>query len=52
MSKPASVKRKETFAAMVGRAMRRAAKAARMEAKLHGTAVAVMRDGKVVLVKP
>jgi hypothetical protein len=37
---------------MVGRAMRRAAKAARMEAKLHGTAVAVMRDGKVVLVKP
>lgn len=45
-------KKQATFAALVGRALRRAAKAARLEAKAHGTAIAVMKDGKVVLVKP
>jgi len=52
MTKRAAGKKKETFATMVGRALRRAAKAARMDAKAHGTAIAIMRDGKVVLVKP
>lgn len=52
MSKPSKTRKKDTFAEMVGRALRRAAKAARMEAKANGTAIAVMKDGKVVLVKP
>ena len=51
MAKRKGAKKQETFAAIVGRAMRRAAKAARMDAKLHGTAIALMRDGRVVLVK-
>ncbi|MBK9177661.1 MAG: hypothetical protein IPM46_15295 [Flavobacteriales bacterium] len=51
MSK-SSGKKQVIFAALVGRALRRAAKAARMDAKAHGTAIAVMKDGKVVLVKP
>jgi len=35
-----------------GRAHRLAAKAARANARLYGSAIALMRDGKVVLVKP
>ncbi|MCB9185055.1 MAG: hypothetical protein H6591_14190 [Flavobacteriales bacterium] len=45
-------KKQAAFTEMVGRALRRAAKAARTEAKAKGTAIAMMRDGKVVLVKP
>ena len=52
MSKTAKAKKQYTFATKVGKALRRAAKAARMDAKMHGTAIAMMRDGKVVLVKP
>lgn len=52
MSKSAKARKQNTFTEMVGRALRRAAKAARLEAKAHGTAIAVMKDGKVVLVKP
>lgn len=52
MSKSIKSKKQDAFTEMVGRALRRAAKAARTEAKAKGTAIAVMRDGKVVLVKP
>ncbi len=52
MSKTAKSKAQEAFTEMVGRALCRAAKAARMEAKANGTAIAVMKNGKVVLVKP
>lgn len=36
----------------VGRALRRAAKAARRTARMHGTPIVVMVDGKVVEMKP
>lgn len=52
MSRAEKSKAQQAFTEMVGRALRRAAKAARMEAKARGTAIAVMKDGKVVLVKP
>jgi hypothetical protein len=50
-SKP-SCAYQRSFTKAVGRALRRAARAARMEAKAKGTVIAVMKDGKVVLVKP
>jgi hypothetical protein len=40
------------FARAVTRAMRRAARAARRTARMHGTPIYVMRNGKVVAVKP
>lgn len=49
-NKPASTT--ATFAAGVGRALRRSAKAARKIARAHGTPVYVWRDGKVVALKP
>jgi hypothetical protein len=41
-----------TFAATVGRALRRAGQAARKTARAHGTPIYVWRDGKVVAQKP
>jgi len=41
-----------TFAALVGRALRRSAKKARQIARMHGTPVYVWKDGKVVVEKP
>ena len=41
-----------TFAAIVGRALRRSAKKARRIARAHGTRVYVWKDGKVVAEKP
>jgi hypothetical protein len=38
-----------TFA---GPALRRAAKDARKHARMHGTAIAYMKDGKIVIEKP
>lgn len=52
MSKSVKAKKEATFAELVGKALRRAARVARREAKANGTAIAIMRDGKVVLVKP
>ena len=43
---------KEDFVAGVGRALRRAALAARKTARAHGTPIYVWRDGKVVAEKP
>jgi hypothetical protein len=51
--KPAKrVKRPETFAAGVGRALRLAAKAARKTARMYGTPIYVPEGGKVVAKKP
>mgnify|MGYP001055320506 CR=1 FL=1 len=51
--KPANV-RVETseFSRAVGRALRRAAKAARRIAAMHKTPVYIWRNGKVVAMKP
>jgi hypothetical protein len=40
------------FSLAVGRALRRAARRARETARKHGTPIYVMKDGKVVAIKP
>ena len=40
------------LSADVGRALRRAARAARKTARMHGTRIHVWKDGKVVALKP
>lgn len=40
------------FTLQVGRALRRAAKAARKTARMYGTPIYVLRDGKIVAEKP
>ena len=47
-----SPKKPESFAAGVGRGMRRAARTAREVARVHGTPIFVWEDGKVVAKKP
>jgi len=42
----------ETFAAAVGRALRRAGRTARKTARAHGTPIYLWRDSKVVAQKP
>jgi len=42
----------KTFAATVGRALRRAGRVARKTARVHGTPIYLWRDGKVVAQKP
>jgi hypothetical protein len=46
------VRKPESFAAGVGRALRRAAKAARKSARMYGTPIYVSEGGKVVAKKP
>jgi hypothetical protein len=43
---------KNNFATRVGRALRRSAKAARQQAKIHGTRLYFWKDGKIVSQKP
>jgi len=45
-------KKPESFAAGVGRGLRRAAKTARKVARMHGTPVYFWKNGKVVAEKP
>jgi hypothetical protein len=45
-------KKLESFAAGVGRGMRRAARSAWEVARMHGTPIYVLEDGKVVAKKP
>jgi len=40
------------FSIAVGRSLRRAAKAARKTARMHGTPIYLWKDGKVVAEKP
>jgi hypothetical protein len=42
----------KSFALAVGRALRRAAKAARKTARMHGTPIYVWKNGKIVAEKP
>jgi hypothetical protein len=42
----------KTFATAVGRALIRAGKAARKTARMYGTPIYILRDGKVVAEKP
>lgn len=44
--------RPQSFAAAVGRALRRAGVTARKTARMHGTPVYVWKNGKVVAEKP
>lgn len=50
-SSPKRIKAND-FSLAVGRALRRAAKEARKIARMHGTPVYIMKDGKVVAEKP
>jgi hypothetical protein len=52
MSSAKQIRPKGEFAKAVGRALRRAAKAARKTAKMHGTTIAVWENGKVVAKQP
>jgi hypothetical protein len=45
-------KKTQSFAAGVGRGMRRAARTAREVARMHGTPIYLWEDGKVVAKKP
>jgi hypothetical protein len=40
------------FSRAVGRALRRAARRAREVARMHGTPIYVLKDGKIVAIKP
>jgi hypothetical protein len=51
-TRPKRTKRKESFAAGVGRGLRRAARAAREVARMHGTPIYVWENGKVVAKDP
>lgn len=42
----------DEFSRAVGRALRRAGKEARRIARMHGTSVWVIKDGKIVAEKP
>jgi hypothetical protein len=44
--------RPKDFAALAGRALRRAGLAARKTARAHGTPIYIWREGKVVAEKP
>jgi hypothetical protein len=52
MKKTNTIKTKKSFSASVGRALRRAARAARKTARAHGTPIYLWRNGKVVAEKP
>jgi hypothetical protein len=52
MKTPIRNKSSKTFAASVGRALRRAGQTARKTARAHGTPIYLWRDGKVVAEKP
>lgn len=40
------------FSRAVGRALRRAGRRAREVARMHGTPIYVLKDGKIVAIKP
>jgi hypothetical protein len=52
MKVPTRPKRPESFAAGVGRALRQAGKAARKTARMHGTPIYILEDGKIVAKRP
>jgi hypothetical protein len=52
MKIPSRPKRPESFAAGVGRALRQAAKTARKTARMHGTPIYILEEGKIVAKRP
>jgi hypothetical protein len=46
------VHKPSTFAALVGRALRRSTKKARQTARMHGTPIYVWKDGRSLLRNP
>lgn len=52
MSKTSAKKQSDEFVDAVTKALKRAAKEARRIAKIHGTKVWVIQDGKLVGIKP
>ena len=52
MKAKASSPKPNDFSRAVGRSLRRAAKQARKVARMHGTPIYVLKDGKVVAEKP
>jgi hypothetical protein len=52
MKTPKTKTRPSDFAAAVGRALKRSARVARKTARMHGTPIYVLRDGKIVAEKP
>jgi len=51
-TRPKRPKRKESFAAGVGRGLRRAALTARKIARMYGTPIYIWENGKVVAIDP
>ena len=52
MKKSARKKQSDEFAAAVGRALIRAGRVARKTARMYGTPIYIMRNGKIVAEKP
>lgn len=52
MKRTAKGQSSKEFSAAVGRALRRAAKAARKTARMYGTPIYIVKDGKIVAEKP
>ncbi len=50
--KPRKAIKEDDFVAGIERALRRAARAARKTARMHGTPVYVVKNGKIVAEKP
>ncbi len=50
--KTASNSKSDEFSKAVGRALKRAGRRAREVARMHGTPIYVLKDGKIVAIKP
>lgn len=50
--KTTSDSKSDDFSKAVGRALKRAARRAREVARMHGTPIYVLKDGKIVAIKP
>ena len=51
-AKPRKSATSDEFSRAVGRALRRSARRAREIARMHGTPIYVLKNGKVVAIKP
>jgi hypothetical protein len=52
MKRAAKAQSSKEFSAAVGRALRRAAKVARKTARMYGTPIYIVKNGKIVAEKP
>lgn len=51
-AKPRRIGTSDEFSRAVGRALRRSARRAREVARMHGTSIYVVKNGKIVALKP